>query len=153
MLNVPRIRIALRTSRTAFATRLGAQGHSTASLNLPLRSKGLHTSSAVKSEKLNHTTDTYQKEVDTTPPADNTVHRVDPDSDRVQKPHEAPSGYSRAGVVYEEYRHVEGKKQPYAPEGGSKGTYGARPELAEQKGPETSSPDEGPNEKSSKGRQ
>jgi hypothetical protein len=112
---------------------------------------GLHTSTAVKSEKLNHTTDTYQKEVDTTPPADNTVHRVDPDSDCVQKPHEAPSGYSRAGVAYEEYRHVD-RKQPYAPEGGPQGTYGARPEMAGQKAG-ASSPDEGPNGKSSKGRQ
>ena len=52
-----------------------------------------------------HTPDSYSKEVDHTPPSDAKVHRVDPDSDRVQKPHEAPSGeWSRAGVKTDEYR-------------------------------------------------
>ncbi|KAF9481050.1 hypothetical protein BDN70DRAFT_831660 [Pholiota conissans] len=150
MLNVSAIRTALKTSRSAFRPALGAQ-------IAPALIRGVHTTPATaqqqEKEKLTHTSDTYAKEVDSTPAADNTVHRVDPDSDRVQKPYEPPSGYSRAGVQYEEYRHVEGRKQPYAPEGGSKGNYGARPDWAEQKGPETSGPEESPNEKSSGGRQ
>ena len=51
-----------------------------------------------------HTPDSYSKEVDHTPPSDAKVHRVDPESDRVQKPYEAPSGWSRAGVKTDEYR-------------------------------------------------
>ncbi|KAF7375408.1 hypothetical protein MSAN_00428400 [Mycena sanguinolenta] len=46
-----------------------------------------------------HTTDSYTKEVDSTPAADSKIHRVDPSSENVQKPHEAPSGpYSATGV-------------------------------------------------------
>ncbi|KAF8173165.1 hypothetical protein K438DRAFT_167881 [Mycena galopus ATCC 62051] len=46
-----------------------------------------------------HTTDSYTKEVDSTPAVDSKVHRVDPSSENVQKPHEAPSGpWSAAGV-------------------------------------------------------
>ena len=66
-----------------------------------------------------HTTDSYTKDVDSTPPSDPAVHRVDPDSDLVQKPYEPPSGeWSLAGVQTEEYRDVEGAKQPHAPKGG-----------------------------------
>jgi hypothetical protein len=100
-----------------------------------------------------HTSDSYNKDVDGTPPPDNTVHRVDPDSDRVQKPYEPPSGeWSRAGVQTEEYRHVEGANQPYSPKGGNKGRYGSRLNWAEDKSPATSGKDEGPNAGSSKGR-
>lgn len=93
-----------------------------------------------------HTTDSYTKDVDSTPPSDKTVHRVDPDSDRVQKPYEAPSGeWSRAGVQTEEYRHVEGAKQPYAPKGGHKGGRPkSRQNWAEGKGRQASGKDESP---------
>jgi hypothetical protein len=98
----------------------------------------------------NHTPDSYSKEVDYTPPNDKKVHRVDPDSDRVQKPYEAPSGeWSRAGVKAEEYRTVIEEKNAYAPKGGESTRYGVRKILTEDKGAETSKSDEG---KSSFGR-
>ncbi|CAA7263913.1 unnamed protein product [Cyclocybe aegerita] len=100
-----------------------------------------------------HSPDTYSKDVDDTPAEDKSVHRLDPNSDRVQKPHEPPSGqWSRAGVQTEEYRHVEGRNQPYAPEGGDRGRYGAQKSWREDKGPETSGGDEGPDAKGSHGR-
>ncbi|KDR77940.1 hypothetical protein GALMADRAFT_154983 [Galerina marginata CBS 339.88] len=113
--------------------------------------RSIHITPALQSDK--HTSDSYSKDVDSEPPSDATVHRVDPDSDRVQKPHEPPSGeWSRAGVQTEEYRHVEGKKEPYTPKGGDKGEYGARESWAKDKGPETSGREDGPEGKSSGGR-
>ncbi|KAJ7190805.1 hypothetical protein GGX14DRAFT_482411 [Mycena pura] len=54
---------------------------------------------APRGQAASHTTDSYAKEVDSTPAADPTVHRVDPSSENVQKPHEPPSGrYSETGV-------------------------------------------------------
>src|SRR5260221_7013172 len=92
-----------------------------------------HTTGCAASQP-KHTPDTYSKEVDTTPAADKTVNRLDPDTDAVQRPYEPPSGpWSQAGVKTEEYRHVEsgeGRKQPYTPPNGSKGRY-------EEKGPQT----------------
>ncbi|KAJ7268172.1 hypothetical protein B0H12DRAFT_1320704 [Mycena haematopus] len=53
--------------------------------------------SSIASRK--HTTDSYTKEVDSTPAADSKIHRVDPSSENVQKPHEPPSGpWSETGV-------------------------------------------------------
>jgi hypothetical protein len=92
-----------------------------------------------------HTIDSYTKDVDSTPPTDPSVHRVDPDSDRVQKPYEPPSGeWSRAGVQTEKYRHVEGAKKPYAPTGGDKGRPKSRQNWAEGKGRQASGKDESP---------
>ncbi|THU97266.1 hypothetical protein K435DRAFT_778145 [Dendrothele bispora CBS 962.96] len=46
-----------------------------------------------------HTSDSYSKEVDSTPPNDPKIHRVDPDSDTAQKSYEAPRGkFSETGV-------------------------------------------------------
>ena len=74
-----------------------------------------------------HTPDTYSKEVDATPPSDHTVHRLDPESDNVQKPHEPPSGYSRAVVKTGEYSSVGyGGKAPFgAKEKGAKSAKGS----------------------------
>ena len=70
-----------------------------------------------------HTPDSYSKDVDHTPPSDAKVHRVDPDSDRVQKPYEAPSGeWSRAGVKTEDYQ----TEHPHALAGGESTRYCAR---------------------------
>lgn len=92
-----------------------------------------------------HTTDSYSKDVDSTPAPDKTVHRVDPDSDRVQKPYEPPSGeWSRAGVETEEYRQAKGAKQPYAQKGGNKGRPKSRQNWAEGKGSQTSGKAESP---------
>ena len=71
-------------------------------------------STSIPQGHVKHTPDTYSKEVDTTPPSDHTVHRLDPESDNVQKPHEPPSGYSRAGVKTGEYSSVDyGGKAPF----------------------------------------
>src|ERR1700722_15307114 len=52
-----------------------------------------------------HTADTYSKDVDSTPPEDPTIHRVDSASESAQKPHEPPSGeFSRAGTKTKEYQ-------------------------------------------------
>jgi len=57
--------------------------------------------------KAAHSPDSYNKDIDSTPPPDSTIHRVDPTSDSVQKPHEAPSGeWSRAGTRTSEYQSV-----------------------------------------------
>lgn len=54
-----------------------------------------------------HTPDTYKKDIDSTPPPDPQVHRIDANSDKVQKPYEPPSGeYSKAGVKTGEYQSV-----------------------------------------------
>ncbi|KIM37754.1 hypothetical protein M413DRAFT_448270 [Hebeloma cylindrosporum] len=95
-----------------------------------------------------HTTDSYSKDVDSTPAPDPAVHRIDPDSDRVQKPYEPPSGeWSRAGDETDEYRHVEGVKEPYAPKGEHKGykeLSRSRQNWAQGKGRQTSGKEESP---------
>ncbi|TFK33482.1 hypothetical protein BDQ12DRAFT_409005 [Crucibulum laeve] len=96
-----------------------------------------------------HTTDTYAKDVDATPPPDSSVHRVDPDSENVQKPHEPPSGeWSRAGTRTK-YESTGGKKNPYGTKGGGEE---ARPELQSGKPNETSHPGDGPEGKEVGGR-
>ncbi|KAF8956835.1 hypothetical protein BDZ97DRAFT_145570 [Flammula alnicola] len=120
MFRTPQIRSVLSTSRI---TRLTGQR------NIP--KSPIHTTASLLSGK--HSADSYSKEVDCTPPEDTTVYRIDPESDLVQKPYEPPSGeWSRAGVRTDEYRHVEGAKQPYAPQGGDKGGYGARKSGADK---------------------
>jgi hypothetical protein len=58
---------------------------------------------------IQHTTDSYAKDVDNTPAPDHQVYRMDPATENVQKPYEAPSGeWSRAGVKTSEY--VKGNK-------------------------------------------
>jgi len=111
----------------------------------------LHTSSPLLSTKT-HTTDSYAKDVDSTPASDSKVHRVDPNSDHVQKPYEAPSGpWSRAGVQAGvptgEYQTVS-KTQPYAAPGEDRRYGGKEP----YKGKETSHPGGGPEGKESSGR-
>ena len=99
-----------------------------------------------------HRPDSYNKDIDSTPPSDSTIHRVDPTSDSVQKPHEAPSGeWSRAGTRTSEYQSVDKAGKPYAaPEEDRK--YGGKELYAKGKSPETSKPSEGPEGKASGGR-
>lgn len=114
--------------------------------------QALTTTASVRQNQKDHTPDSYSKEVDRTPPNDEKIHRVDPDSDLVQKPYEAPSGeWSRAGVKTDEYRNVGGKRL-YAPKGGKSSRHGAGKTLSEDNGHETSKGDEGPDGKSSHGR-
>jgi hypothetical protein len=94
-----------------------------------------------------HTPDSYNKDVDFTPPPDPSIHRVDPTSDSVQKPHEAPSGeWSRAGTRTKEYQSVDKTGQPYAAPGGGKELY------AKEKGPAISQRGKGPEGKTSSGK-
>lgn len=115
----------------------------------------IHTSPSVynKASKSNtpHTTDSYSKDVDQNPPSDSTIHRVDPQSESVQKPHEPPSGeYSQAGTQTSEYQSVS-HTQPYEVPG--KDTrYGGKERLGKDKGPETSHPGDGPEGKEAGGR-
>ncbi|KAJ6537391.1 hypothetical protein DFH09DRAFT_1042478 [Mycena vulgaris] len=71
------------------------------SLLRPLRSQSrrLAAPGYSSASTRSHTTDSYSKDVDSTPAADSKVHRVDPSSENVQKPHEPPSGrWSATGV-------------------------------------------------------
>ncbi|KAJ7135119.1 hypothetical protein C8R46DRAFT_1048057 [Mycena filopes] len=56
-----------------------------------------------------HTTASYAKEVDSSPAADPKIHRVDPSSENVQKPHEAPSGKWSATGVEAGVKNAQGK--------------------------------------------
>ncbi|KAF8815302.1 hypothetical protein BYT27DRAFT_7156019 [Phlegmacium glaucopus] len=115
--------------------------------------KALTTTTGVCQNHNDHTPDSYSKEVDCTTPSDQKIHRVGPESDLVQKLYEAPSGeWSRTGIKTDEYRSVEGEKQPYTLKEGENSCFGAGRTPAEDKGPETTKSDEGPDRKSSHGR-
>ncbi|KAF9463643.1 hypothetical protein BDZ94DRAFT_594298 [Collybia nuda] len=116
-----------------------------------LRSRYLHSTPTLsKGDSPTHSRDLYNKEADTTPPPDSSIHRIDPSSDDVQKPHEPPSGWSRAGIKTKEYESVS-KAKPYAAPGQDR-RYGGKEEYGKEKGPETSKPGEGPEGKASRGR-
>ncbi|KAI9447874.1 hypothetical protein H4582DRAFT_34926 [Lactarius indigo] len=86
-----------------------------------------------------HSAESYFKEVDSSPPADASTYQVDGSSDKVQRPHEPPSGkFSQAGVGSEEYRTMD-RQEPYEPpsngEGSKKLQYGGRKLGAEKDQP------------------
>ncbi|KAH7887244.1 hypothetical protein F5I97DRAFT_1858642 [Phlebopus sp. FC_14] len=90
----------------------------------------------------------YFKDVDDSPPQDPSLYKVDAASEAAQRPHEPPSGpWSRAGMRTEEYQTVS-KEEPYdIPAPGAHGLklrYGGRKRYYEEKEPETSKSDEGP---------
>ncbi|KIK70583.1 hypothetical protein GYMLUDRAFT_32624 [Collybiopsis luxurians FD-317 M1] len=92
-----------------------------------------------------HTTDSYKKDDTDDSPSSDSLHRVDPNSE-VQRPHEPPSGpYSRVGAESAEYMNTNSKYN------GDHDRYGGKKQYLEEKGPETSNPDEGPAGKASKG--
>jgi len=112
------------------------------------------------SDDHDHSTESYSKEVDSSPPADTSTYLVD-DSDKVQRPHHPPSGaYSRAGVGTEEYRAVDKQAAPYdspsdsrggtGAEAGKKLRYGGKGPL--EKGGKTGHSGEGPEGASATGR-
>lgn len=69
------------------------------------RFRPLRSLSTTRSRRVPHSTDSYVKDVDSSPAADSKVHRVDPSSENVQKPYEPPSNsWSEAGVKTNEYR-------------------------------------------------
>ncbi|KAF5364043.1 hypothetical protein D9756_000356 [Leucocoprinus leucothites] len=93
-----------------------------------------------------HTSDTYAKDVDTSPAVDDKVYRIDELNDNVQKPYEAPSGeFSRTGATSAEYTVMSKDGQPYAPKAeGEKQRYGGKKNWVDDKGSETSNSGEGP---------
>lgn len=99
-----------------------------------------------------HSAESYFKDVDSTPPSDSTVHRVDSSSDAVQRPYEPPSGqYSQAGVQTEEYRSTD--KTYDTPGGGeNKARYGATTPYEEDPNMKNGKPEEGPAQGSAGGR-
>jgi hypothetical protein len=112
----------------------------------------VHPSPNTSNSKPPHNPDSYNKDIDSTPPADATVHRVDPTSEVVQKPYEAPSGpWSRASTQTSEYQSVNKDTQPYAAPGENR-RYGGKETYAKEKGPETSKSGEGPEGKAKGGR-
>ncbi|KAJ7262483.1 hypothetical protein C8J57DRAFT_1133971 [Mycena rebaudengoi] len=69
------------------------------SLQPPIRRRVTPASFTTNPARRSHTTDSYSKEVDSSPATDSKIHRVDPSSENVQKPHEPPSGpWSTTGV-------------------------------------------------------
>jgi hypothetical protein len=99
-----------------------------------------------------HTPDSYSKEVDYAPPKDEKIHRVDPESELVQKPHESPSGeWSRAGVKADEYRSGE-ENQPHASKAGKSTHYSVRKTSTEYEEAETNKSNEVQHEKNPSGR-
>jgi len=100
-----------------------------------------------------HSPDTYAKDVDETPPDDSQVFRVDPQSDKVQKADEEPSGpYSRAGAMTEEYQTVNKRDEPYETPSKSM-KYGAMDKESTEKNPPDNARGQGPEGTERKGRQ
>ncbi|KAJ7023551.1 hypothetical protein C8F04DRAFT_1240085 [Mycena alexandri] len=82
----------------------------------PLRAQSRRLPTAVSASAAapryrSHTTDSYGKEVDSSPAADPKIHRVDPSSENVQKPHEPPSGQWSATGVDAGVKNAQGKKE------------------------------------------
>lgn len=144
------------------------------SLFRPIQSNArrLAASSSTSTASRWHSTDSYSKDVDSSPADDPTVHRVDPSSENVQKPHEAPSGrWSATGVEagvdnaqgkkkegekatgMKEYSTMSGEKPYHAP--GEDQRYGGKAPYEQEKGKnprETSGSHEGPEGSESGGR-
>jgi len=120
---------------------------------LGIQSRPFYSSRIISSNK-SHSADHYSKDVDTNPPSDPTMHRVDAGSENAQRPHEPPSGkWSQAGTQTNEYRTVD-KEEPYDVPGKNKGAktgYGAVKDSRE-KASRTGTSDDGPDAKDAGGR-
>lgn len=61
-----------------------------------------------------HSADSYFKDVDSEPPSDPTVHRVDSGSEAVQRPYEEPNGkYAETGAKAAQSYATVDKEEPY----------------------------------------
>jgi hypothetical protein len=94
-------RIILSSSRTS-ALRAQAQ----ATTGLPRRTlTNSRTLLSSQKQGTSHSSDTYAKEYDSSPSSDSKIHRVDSESENVQRPLEPPSGkWSEAGVRHTDYQ-------------------------------------------------
>ncbi|KAK0207114.1 hypothetical protein DFS33DRAFT_1319077 [Desarmillaria ectypa] len=94
------------------------------------RLAAIHTTRVAREQ--GHNSDSYAKDVDSTPPSDSKIYRIDPDSHSAQKPYEPPSSqWSEVGAksaIELGYRTMS--KEPYK-QPGPKEIYGAMPELKE----------------------
>ncbi|KAJ7463190.1 hypothetical protein FB451DRAFT_463552 [Mycena latifolia] len=82
-----------------------------------LRPLQAHTRRLPRSSYSTHTSDSYSKDVDSSPPSDSKIHRVDPSSENVQKPHEPPSGKWSATGVDAGVKNAQGKRDGEAATG------------------------------------
>jgi hypothetical protein len=86
-----------------------------ATLTSARRSSSKFSTSPSRLAQKGHSAESYFKEVDSSPPADASTYQVDESSDKVQRPHQPPSGnFSQAGVGSEEYSTVD-TQAPYDP--------------------------------------
>lgn len=105
-----------------------------------------------------HSADSYFKDVDSEPPKDSTVHRVDSASDAVQRPYEPPADrFSQAGVEAAQtgYRTVNEDKPYDSPDDGGekeKLRYGGVEKYPQDGEKRTSGRGEGPSGESAEGR-
>ncbi|KAJ7136241.1 hypothetical protein C8R46DRAFT_1138315 [Mycena filopes] len=119
------------------------------SLLRPIRTVG--TTARWQRASMSHTTNSYEKEVDSSPAADPKIHRVDPGSENVQKPHEPPSGkWSATGAEagasspgstndknetgMDEYSTMSGDRPYAAPGAGGAQRYGGKEGYEQEKG-------------------
>ncbi|KAI0068530.1 hypothetical protein BV25DRAFT_1817380 [Artomyces pyxidatus] len=161
LFNITRLpRLASRSLRIRASAVAGTGMPALSTRAQPSQTRPFSSSFAVaadpKSGEADHTAESYFKDVDSVPPEDSTVHRVDSSSDAVQRPYEPPSGeWSQAGVKTEEYRSVD-KHEPYETksdgQGDEKLRYGGKETYSAEKGQETSQSGEGPEGKSAGGR-
>ncbi|KZV77121.1 hypothetical protein PENSPDRAFT_568187 [Peniophora sp. CONT] len=107
-------------------------------------SRTFATSRPAHENKDGHSADSYFKDVDSEPPNDTTVHRVDSGSDAVQRPYEHPNGkYAETGAKAAQSYATVDKKDPYdTPENGQT-SYGTTETYEKGKGPSVGNSGEG----------
>lgn len=111
----------------------------------------IHSSHAIRRQQdppksVSHGAENYFVDRDDTPPPRDSIYKVDATSDAAESAYEPPSGpWSRAGAGTEEYRTVS-KDEPYdvPNDPDAKLRYGGKKTYAEEKGPETSKAEQGP---------
>ena len=96
-----------------------------------------------------HSADSYFKDVDSEPPNDSTVHRVDSASEAVQRPYEHPNGkYAETGAKAAQSYATVDKDEPYDIPGNGqddkKLRYGGTETYARDEAPNVSKSHEGP---------
>ena len=124
-------------------------------LSRQLRSFHISPFVSQDSSKGSHSADHYFKDVDTNPPSDPTLHRVDEASENALRPHdEPPSGpWSQAGTRTGEYQNVA-KEEPYDVPGNDRNAktgYGGVKNSKDKAG-RVGAADEGPDAEAASGR-
>lgn len=107
-------------------------------------------------QTVRHTPDTYNAEVDTSPPSSSTTHQIDGSvsGPSIKRPNEEIRGKSSDIELEDCYRvsqGVDGRPYDLANEGDAL-NYGGRPKWVDDKAAETSGPGEGPEGSAREGR-